>query len=340
MRKEASLDMWKTLYNLTAELKELKPWEDLGDLDFIGIQENGREEPVFVRVMGKNQETKGVAMYNGTRGLGYLQQLIMAPETSMSVDYAAFDQEALVLYFGERIEVPEEQMPIIKELGLKFAGKGNWPFFLSFKPRFTPWTPDSDEVRLMAETLVQIIEAVKALREKRAEVKFDEGEFCFRYFDLDQLSWMTAPARLPLVNLQAEEIEITDEVMLRRLKNKEVNDMDLLLDFVYMGGMMTDEAYDRPLNPLMFLVLDDVTGLMVHMDMVHPAQNEAELALQFLLAYCEQFGRPMGMRVRNPYVMAALRKTCETLEIPLEQVQLPKLDATADRIMTKFMERM
>ena len=340
MRKEASLDMWKTLYNLTDELKALEPWKDLGDLDFIGIQENGREEPVFVRIAGQNGESKGLTFYDGTRGLGYLQQLIMAPETCMNIEYAAYDQEALALYFGERIHVPEEQMPIIKELGLKFAGKGNWPFFLSFKPRFAPWTPDSEEVRLMAETLVQIIEAVKAIREERVKVKFDEGEFCFRYFDVDELNWMTAPARLPLVNLQAEEIEITDEIMLHRLKNKEVNDMDLLLDFVYMGGMMEDETYDRPLNPLMFLVLDDVTGLMVHMDMVHPAQNEAELVLQFLLAYCEQFGRPRGMHVRNPYVMAALKTTCETLEIPLEQVQLPKLDATADRIMTKFMEQM
>ena len=340
MRKEAALDMWKTLYNLTEELKALEPWKDLGDLDFIGIQENGREEPVFVRITGQNQETKGLAMYDGTRGLGYLQQLIMAPEIGMNVEYAAFDQEALVLYFGERIEVPEAQMPIIKELGLKFAGKGNWPFFLSFKPRYTPWTPDSKEVRLMAETLVQLIEAVKAIREERVKVKFDEGEFCFRYFDVDELNWMTAPARLPMVNLQAEEIEINDEVMLRRLKNQAVNDMDLLLDFVYMGGMMVDETLDRPLNPLMFLALDDVTGLMVHMDMVHPAQNEAELALQFLLAYCEQFGRPMGMRVRNPYVMAALKDTCEKLEIPLAQEALPKLDAVANQIMTKFMEQM
>lgn len=338
MRKEASLDMWKTLYNLAGELKALEPWTDLADLDFIGIQENGREEPVFVRIAGQNGETKGLTIYDGTRGLGYMQQLIMAPETCMNVEYAAYDQEALSLYFGERIEVPKEQMSIIKELGLKFAGKGNWPFFLSFKPRFTPWTPDAEEVRLLAETMVQLIEAVKALREERVKVDFDNGEFCFRYFDVDQLNWMTAPARLPLVNLQAEEMEITDEVLLHRLKKQEVNGMDLLLDFVYMGGMMEDGNYDRPLNPLMFLVLDDVTGRMVHMDMVHPAQSETELALQFLLAFCEQFGRPKAMHVRNPYVMAALKHTCEELEIPLDQVPLPKLDDTADRIMTKFME--
>jgi len=339
MRKEASRDMWKTLYNLTDELKALEPWKDLSNLDFIGIQENGREEPVFVRIIGHDQDTHGLAMYDGTRGLGYLQQLVMAPELCMNVEYASFDQEALMLYFGERIEVPEEQKAVIKELGLKFAGKGNWPFFLSFKPRFTPWTPDAAEVRLMAETLVQLIEAVKALREERVKVKFDEGEFCFRYFDVDQLNWMTAPARLPLVNMEAETMEITDEALLQRLKAQPASDVDLLLDFVYMGGAMEDAEYDRPLNPLMFLVLDDKSNMMVHMDMVHPAQNETRLALQFLVAYTEQIGRPKSLTVRNPYVLAALQNTCAALDIPLAQAQLLKLDVTADRIMSKFMEQ-
>jgi len=191
----------------------------------------------------------------------------------------------------------------------------------------------------MAETLVQLIEAVKALREERVKVKFDEGEFCFRYFDVDQLNWMTAPARLPLVNMEAETMEITDEALLQRLKAQPASDVDLLLDFVYMGGAMEDAEYDRPLNPLMFLVLDDKSNMMVHMDMVHPAQNETRLALQFLVAYTEQIGRPKSLTVRNPYVLAALQNTCAALDIPLAQAQLLKLDVTADRIMSKFMEQ-
>ncbi|MBQ8564087.1 MAG: hypothetical protein IJ443_09415 [Firmicutes bacterium] len=326
MRKEASLDMWKTLYNLTAELKELKPWEDLCDMDIIGIQENGREEPVFVSVMGQYGMCQGIAMYEGTRGLGYLEQMVMATETCMSQEYVAFDQEALILYWGDRVEVPNDQKKIIKDLGLKFYGKGNWPFFLSFQPRFAPWTPDAAEVRLMAETMVQIIEAVKALREKRAEVNFEEGEFCYRYFDQEQLNWMTAPARLPMVGLEVESLEVTDEVLMRRLKNQPKNEMHLLVDFMYLNGELKDKDYERPLNPFVFLVVDDATEFIVHMDMIRPEQPETELALEFLLAYGEQMGRPQSITVRNPYVMAALEDTCEKLDIKLTEAPLPKID--------------
>ena len=260
MRKEASLDMWKTLYNLTAELKELEPWKDLSDLDFIGIQENGREEPVFVSVMGQHGMCQGIAMYEGTRGLAFLEQMVIAPETCMSQEYAAFDQEALILYWGDRVEVPNDQKKNIKELGLKFYGKGSWPFFLSFKPRYAPWTPDSEEVRLMAETIVQVIEAVKALREERVKVDFEAGEFCFRYFDKEQLNWMTAPARLPMVSMEVEVLEVTDEILLRRVKKQPMNGTTLLLDFLYLNGTVKDKAYERPLNPLVFLVVDDPAG--------------------------------------------------------------------------------
>jgi len=338
MRKEASLDMWKTLYNLTAELKELQPWDDLGALDFIGIQENGREEPVFVRVMGQKnaKEAKGITMYDGTLGLGYLQQLVRAPETCMSQEYAVMDQQSLMLCFGERMEVPEEQRAVIKELGLKFAGKGNWPFFLSFQTRFTPWTPDADEVRLMAETLVQVIEAVKALREERVTVKFDEGEFCFRYFDVDQLNWMTAPARMPLVNLEVDPLVITDELFLHRLKKQPVNDAELLLDFLYMNAAIEDEQYDRPLNPLVFLVFDKVHSSIVHMDMISPDEEETEQSAEFLLAYIEEAGRPRSISVRNPYVITELKDTCEKLGIELREEKLPELDLICEQFMEQF----
>lgn len=336
MRKEASLDMWKTLYNLTAELKELKPWEDLCDMDIIGIQENGREEPVFVSVMGQYGMCQGIAMYEGTRGLGYLEQMVMATETCMSQEYVAFDQEALILYWGDRVEVPNDQKKIIKELGLKFYGKGNWPFFLSFQPRFAPWTPDAAEVRLMAETMVQIIEAVKALREKRAEVNFEEGEFCYRYFDQETLNWMTAPAKLPMVDMEVEVLEVTDEVLMHRLKKQPVNGSKLLLDFLYMNGTMKDNDYDRPLNPMVFLAVDDATDYIVHMDIIRPEQSETELALEFLLAYTEQFGRPKNVTVRNPYVLTALKDTCENLEIPLTEAPMPTVDAIREQLMERF----
>lgn len=37
MRKEASLEQWKILYESATRIKELKPWENFWDLDLIGV---------------------------------------------------------------------------------------------------------------------------------------------------------------------------------------------------------------------------------------------------------------------------------------------------------------
>lgn len=45
MRKEASIEQWKTLYEAGTRIKELKPWEKFWNMDLIGIR-YGTEEPL------------------------------------------------------------------------------------------------------------------------------------------------------------------------------------------------------------------------------------------------------------------------------------------------------
>ena len=58
MRKEASINAWKQLYDITLKLDKLEPWNDLGDTQLVTIQLKDREEPVFCSVMGKFERGK------------------------------------------------------------------------------------------------------------------------------------------------------------------------------------------------------------------------------------------------------------------------------------------
>lgn len=53
LRKEASKNAWKQLYDITLKLDKLEPWNYLGDTQLVTIQLKDREEPVFCSVMGK-----------------------------------------------------------------------------------------------------------------------------------------------------------------------------------------------------------------------------------------------------------------------------------------------
>lgn len=52
MRKEASLEQWKELYEVTLNLKALEPWNYFGSEDLVAIALQGEEEPVFMSIMG------------------------------------------------------------------------------------------------------------------------------------------------------------------------------------------------------------------------------------------------------------------------------------------------
>ena len=45
MRKEATIEQWKELYESATRLKSMKPWETFWDLDIIAVQ-NGEEEDI------------------------------------------------------------------------------------------------------------------------------------------------------------------------------------------------------------------------------------------------------------------------------------------------------
>lgn len=326
MEKQASMDLWKSLYEAVIELKVLEPWKDLWDLDLIGIQEPGWEEPIFCSVMGMQGEGYGIAAYEGTEGLGSLNMILRCEEGIFDSGYMMFEQSALTCYWGSRIEVPEDQLKRIKELGYKFRGKNGWPYFLSFCPRYAPDTPKEEEVRKLTALYLQLTEAVKALREKRVAVNFEKGEFLFRYFDGEQLMWYSAPAKLPYVEMQYPVMKIEDLSLEEKIKEKEKNGAELLLDFVYLGGALHREGEHRPLNPLLFIGYDVSKDMVLAVNPIEPDEKESEMAAAFFMDYIRQFGRPAKVSSRNPWILSALKEICIQCEIEIEARALPEIE--------------
>ena len=110
MRKEASLNQWKELYDETLKLKALEPWKYLDSADLIAIKLQGMEEPVFMSVMGRLGTCYGVSMYEGMDGLADFDMVANAEEKNgPSIYDTMMDQSCITWYAGDRDEVPEAQ---------------------------------------------------------------------------------------------------------------------------------------------------------------------------------------------------------------------------------------
>jgi len=72
MRKEASLEQWHELYDVTQRIQSLQPWEHLWDMDLITLQLPEYEQPFFASVMGRNGECFAIAVMEGIEALNQL----------------------------------------------------------------------------------------------------------------------------------------------------------------------------------------------------------------------------------------------------------------------------
>ena len=143
MRKEANIESWKKLYEITTEIGEMKPWEYQWDMDIIYLS----DDDAYISVMGHAGQTYGITVYEGEKDFDRFKLLLAQEDMNISVPIAMHLQNNLLCYWGNRDELSNEQYKIVKELGYSYRGKNKWLYFMSCMEDFMPYNLDSSEVK-------------------------------------------------------------------------------------------------------------------------------------------------------------------------------------------------
>lgn len=88
MRKEATLDEWKDLYEVTTKIKGLEPWNTFWDMDLIAVRDGLEEDAIFFSILGKGGSCYGISVYEGFDGLNDFMMLTMQDKLNISSSYA------------------------------------------------------------------------------------------------------------------------------------------------------------------------------------------------------------------------------------------------------------
>ena len=157
MRKNATKEQWKALYELGKEFKKRKPWEKLANLDIVElVPEEG--ETVYMTVMGDGGERYGFSMYVGEEGLNKLRLLVYGEEIKVETEHIIYEQDCISMWITNRDEVSDEQHRLIRDLGLRFRGDG-WIYFERFETGFFPATLTEEEVVFCTKYLKLFMES-------------------------------------------------------------------------------------------------------------------------------------------------------------------------------------
>lgn len=316
MRKEPTLEQWSELYKLGLKIRSMEPWNIFQDLDIIAVEIPNRKEPYFCSLLGAGGQCFGVNTFVGYEGLrNYL--IIADDENYMTLDYIMVEQSNLACFFGDKERVPEEQMRIMKSLGIKFRGKNKWIYFQSYKKGHMPTTIDEDEAEVLKICLKELLNAIKDLKKLQLDLNFDAGDVLVRRFNKVKGRWGTTKECITQYLYGYPSLILKDEILAAKLKRKPRSEEVLEIDMIYIKVTIDDELYERPIRPKLLLLVGHYEGLIIGQHFIVPESDEIQDIMESFINYIMEYGRPVEVYIRNPFIENILKHTCDICGIKL-----------------------
>ena len=337
MRKEATIEQWKELYEAAIRIKEMKPWNKFWDLDIIGIREGNEEDTTFYSILGHGGDCYGIVVYEGYEGLNDFMMLTMQEQLNLPTDYVMFSQNNLTCYWGNREELTDKQRKNIKEMGYKYRGKNQWLYFLSFEAGYYPYNLNQDEVIRMTNYFLNLELALRQYESVQVDVDFENGEMYYFEFGEDKESWNFGAKELPFSSFQFGNLIITDEKLMADLKKVSKCNAVLEADIAILGVSVNDKKYKRPANPATCMIADAKSGMMLKCELQQTEDDTIASLAEELIGFIFQYGAPKEVRVSNVLVEAGVEQICQICGIKLRRVKkLPIIEEFCEG-MRRFM---
>jgi len=276
MRTEPTLDQWKRLYELAAEIKKLAPWGWMQEDDLFAVQNPDTGENGFVSVMGSRGEHFAVAVYLGTEALMGFWMMQETPLVEMEM-ILAFRQ--LQLSFDDREYVEDEDRAIMQELGLKFRGRNAWPVFRSFMPGYLPWLIDAGEASFLLSVLEQTLDVVPRFRDNPNLLNTADDETYFgRVAQLEAGRLVWSDAQITVEPMRPHSISLPmDERLLDVVAAKpRQRNFTLELDTIGVDMIVTDDE-GRPFMPTMLLGVEAKSGMVLLHEFLDPTNGPLDM---------------------------------------------------------------
>ena len=155
-------EQWLALHLAFRRYCEAKPWERLANEDVLAVNDPLGHFKGYCVALGDGGLTYGLGVYLGDLGLlNYLTT--MTSEDEPNSEEMLERSLALTAVLGDREELENKERKAMRDLGLRYRGRGRWPIFRSAIPGHWPWYGDEarfltialDNVRDVAERVGQ-----------------------------------------------------------------------------------------------------------------------------------------------------------------------------------------
>lgn len=315
-----SQEDWLRLYEAAAQFKETKCWEWMYDTDLFGVQDPVTGQMGYCCVLGNAGEVFGLNVYLGDEGVkSYFDLLYQkVPQEDM-----LFVQNCLTAHFEDRDILDKYDISIIRQLGLRFRGRNQWPQFRNYTAGYMPWYLNVEEVRFLTLALEQAVNVVKRCKENDHLLEAQDEWTILVREPMEQdgsIAWHDE-----YVDIEFEEQEDVfheyDEMTLKRLSSiKLTRAGDWEIDFFHISTAVAEG--ERPYYPVVFAVADADNGIILHMKITNDLSEYIQEFQNELLHYMlEHQVKPRILVVQREEAMQAFEDIAKKLNIQMEPAE-------------------
>ena len=282
---EPSTGEWRDLHEAFKDYCQAKPWEWLENDDLVVMEHPSGEYKGYCAAMGAAGMEYGLAVYIGDEGLASYLSLMTGevdPESPVSIE----SMRSLSVWLSDRENLDNRDRAIIRDLGLRYRGRGRWPLFRSTVPGYVPWFLDSEEVVFLTMALRNMMDVAARMSGGELDL-YSEDEpglvlsLVFRDGEWRDEWEVLRPPRPPEAGPGYPDLE-----RLERIARSGSNRMGTWeLSKFYLHTAFQDNKGDRPYFPTIMLVVDRESSFVVATNMMGeapPARQQQEILVDAL----------------------------------------------------------
>ncbi|MCL4529484.1 MAG: hypothetical protein M1282_08730 [Chloroflexi bacterium] len=322
-----TLNQWKELYGLAAEIKAMEPWTYMEESHIFGFQLPGSDQLGFVSVMGMLGEHFAVSVYKGAKGLSgfwtaYNNPARAAPETILQTPQ-------VMLSWEDRDMITAEDRAVINHLGLKFRGSKAWPQFREYQPGCFPWYLESSDAELLICGLEQLLQMAPPFEKDRkffSPIKYPH-DYLIRVNRNGK--WEDEVRRVEFREEKTLEFQMDNEA-LEHLRGLMPGKTTIEIDLNMMLNPVQEKSKERPYYPFMLLFVDKESHMILGAELLEPLPSMNSMYEEVPAVVVESLAAgfpPKEIHVKDAMLYVLLQPVAEELGFKLKKMpRLPALE--------------
>ena len=308
--------VWSHLYELGMEYCRQEPWKRFTDNVLIAVP-MADGETAYCAIYGYAEELFGITVYFGEEGLNCLRRIHYSWKVGRDETAAIQQQNCLAMFLGDRDEVGEEQYNIIRELGLKFRGKGAWLYFEAYRKHYTPVCLNDDQAEVLSEALQRFLEALRLLPDK--EIRDSRMDLLILEYvpsdDGGQIKERTLSGESYPVD-ESGRILPDREFALKKAARKK-NRMVLETGVFYTESLIRDENKEY-FHGRIAVLADHSSGQILEYQVLTPQQSAGQELTDLLGNWIENNGLPSKLYVPDTVHLERLKQPSRFLGLSMQ----------------------